>query len=101
MIPKSIPNGAICGHGVANGRLFHPAWSILKFAKIGRFSKPPRVAENRWMFALGRFGGSTFPPGVRRRLGEGVRFEKRVPRAALRARAINKLIKFKQFIIFK
>ena len=47
--------------------------------------------------------GVRIPPGgsagARQRLGEGVRFEKGVPRAASRARLINKLIKFREFRI--
>ena len=50
-------------------------------------------------------GGKMAPGGstrARQRVGEGVRFEKGVPRAALvRARLINKLIRFREFIIFR
>ena len=57
----------------------------------------------------GGSGGQHFPrgfgngsAGARQVLGGGVRFEKGVPRAALvRARLINKLIKFREFIIFR
>ncbi len=97
MTPKSIPNGAIGGHGAANGRLCHPPWSILRGPKIDRFSKPPRVAKKSMDVRLGAVRGAKWAhdgsAGARRRLGEGVRFEKGVPRAALvRARLINKLI---------
>ena len=92
MTPKSMPNGAIGGHGAANGRLCHPPWSILRGPKIDRFSKPPRVAKKSMDVRLGAARGVKIPPGgsagARRRLGEGVRFEKRVPRAGL-ARAVN------------
>ena len=55
---------------------------------------------------LGAVRGVKISPGgsaaARQRLGEGVRFEKGVPRAALvRARLINKLIRFREFIIFR
>ena len=53
------------------------------------------------MLALGRLGGAKNAPADGQELGEGVRFEKRVPRAASRARLINKLIKFKEFKIFR
>ena len=103
---RRIQNGAIGGHGAANGRLCHPPWSILRGPKIDRFSKPPRVAKKSMDVRLGAVRGVKFFPGgssaARQRLGGGVRFEKGVPRAALvRARLINKLIKFREFIIFK
>ncbi len=58
---------------------------------------------------LGGSGGQFFPrvfgtgsAAARHRLGGGVRFEKGVPRPALvRARLINKLIRFREFIIFR
>ncbi len=45
-----------------------------------------------------RYDGSA---GDGQELGEGVRFVLGVPRAGARARLINKLIKFKEFVIFK
>ena len=104
-----MPNGAIGGHGAANGTLS---------PTLVDFEGP----ENRSIFEgymdrqqidgcspWGGSGGQNFPrgfgsgsAGARRRLGEGVRFEKGLPRAALvRARLINKLIKFRDFIIFR
>ena len=105
MDPKSLPNGAIGGPGAAKGRLCPPPWSILRVPKIGRFLNAPWVAKKSMDVRLGRLGGAKWrhdgSARARRELGGGVRFEKRVPRAASRARLINKLIKFKQFIIFK
>ena len=103
---KIIPNGAIAGHGAANGRLCHPPWSILRGPKIDRFSKPPRVAKKSMDVRLGAVRGANWAhdgsSAARHRLGGGVRFEKGVPRAALvRARLINKLIRFREFIIFR
>ena len=61
-------------------------------------------SKSTWGGKVGTFGGQGGPKGsskggsewVRKRLGGGVRFENRVPRAASRARLINKSIKFRK-----
>ena len=78
MTPKSMPNGAIAGHGAANGRLCHPPWSILRGPKIDRFSKPPRVAKKSMDVRLGEVRGVIFTPAVRQRLGTGSAAARRV-----------------------
>ena len=64
-----------------------------KWVDFWRLLEAPK---SRWMLALGRLGGAKNAPGDGQELGEGVRFEKRVPRAASRARLINKLIRLKE-----
>ena len=89
---KGRPRGDFATHGV----------DFEGSRKSIDFRSPLGSPKSRWMFAFGRLGGSIFPPAVRRELGGGVRFEKGVPRAALvRARLIDKLIRFRELIIFR
>ena len=81
-------------------------FQVLRGPRNGRLSKRPRVAKKSMDVRLGAVRGVKNSPGgsagARRRLGGGVRFEKGVPRAALvRARLTNKLIRFREFIIFR
>ena len=119
-VSKIIKNGS------QNGPQKSPKWSHWRpKGGQGATLSPPLVdlegPENRSIFEgpLGRQkvdgcspwaarGGKMAPrrfdessAAARQRLGGGTLFEKRVPRASSRARLINKLIKFKQFLIFK
>jgi len=82
--PKGIPNGAIGGP---------PTLVDFEGPENRSISKAPRVAKKSMDVRLGAVRGQTGPTKARQQLGEGVRFEKGVPRAALvRARLINKVI---------
>ena len=117
----------IIKNGCQNDTQKHPKWSHWRpwggqWATLSPTLVDFEGSENRSIFEapsgrqqidgcspLGGSGGQNFSGGfnkssapARHWLGGGVRFEKGVPRAALvRARLINKLIRFREFIIFR
>ncbi len=85
---KGRPRGDFVTHGVEfEGS---PKWVDFRSA--------PGAQKSRWMLALGRQRVAKSATAV----GQEILLEKMVPRAHLaRAQLINKLIKFREFIIFR